>query len=87
MRRKEQVLEHASNQVGNVKTLANKFIKYVYTDANCILMAHSTNGQFFSFNSVNEFDLLPLHIDNTTKATESVYDLIALDLESTYAGE
>ena len=39
-------------------TLVRRFINYVYVDANCNLMAFTSNGRFMKFDSELEFDCI-----------------------------
>ena len=64
------------DQINTKGSLASDAIKYVYADANCTLLAFTYTGRFPSFNTENEFDLLPLYVDNDTSSSESIYDTI-----------
>ena len=85
--RKDSLLKYAKEQVSKEGSLANDAIKYVYADANCTLMAFTYTGRFLSFNTENEFDLLPLYVSNDTYSSEAIYDTIKNDLARTYYGE
>ena len=79
--RKECVLKYAKYQINTKGSLASDAIKYVYADANCTRMAFTYTGRFLSFNTENEFDLLPLYVDNDSSSSESIYDTIEKELE------
>ena len=59
--------------------MAKDYIKYVHPDANFNLMACTSTGSFFNFNTKAEFDSLLLYVDNNTKASENAYKIIEWD--------
>ena len=73
------MLNYAQDQIRIDGSLGKKFIKYVYPDANCTLMAFTSTGRFISFNSKSEFDSLILHVDNTCKVSEDIYKTIEVE--------
>ena len=85
--RKERVLSYAIEQIEQADSIADKFIKYVYADANCALVAFTSTGRFLRFNSEYEFDLLAHQVDSLSSMSEKVYDTIAQQMEDTYPGE
>ena len=64
-----------------------KFVKYVYVDPNCNLMAFTATGRFMRFNSECAFDSLLSYVDNTTRGSENVFNLLEDQLQSLYPGE
>ena len=85
--RNEKVLNYAREQIRREGSLANEFIKFVYADANCSLMAFTYTGRFQKFNSEVDFDAIPLQVDNTSKVSENIYNMIGEQLHSLYPGE
>ena len=85
--RNDHVLSYAKEQVSLKGSIANEYVNYVYADANCSLMAFTSTGRFLRFNSEYDFEMLLLHIDNTTRMSESIYDTIRKDIERTHPGE
>ena len=85
--RKERVLSYAIEQIEQADSIADKFIKYVYADANCALVAFTSTGRFLRFNSEYEFDLLAHQVDSLSSMSEKVYDTIARQMEYTHPGE
>ena len=79
--RNEQVLSYAREQLRKVGSLANQFIKFVYADPNSTLMAFTYTGRFLRFNSETEFHDIALHVDNTSKISETIYNMIGEDFQ------
>ena len=80
--RNEKVLSYAREQIRKEDSLANQFIKFVHADANCALMAFTYTGRFIRFNSEAEFDLIPLHVTNTSKISELIYNTIGGEFQT-----
>ena len=64
-KRRQDLFEYAKQQVYD--TDVSNYIKYVYVDPNCSLMACTYNGRFVKFNSKLEFDMIPLFVDNSSR--------------------
>ena len=77
--RKEDVLNYAQVKIKIEGSMAKDYIKYMYPDANCNLMACTSTRRFLSFNTKAEFDSLLLYVDNNTKASENAYKIIGWD--------
>ena len=73
--RKEEVLNYAQVQIKIEGSMAKEYIKYVYPDANCNLMACTSTGRFLRFNTKAEFDSIILYVDNNTRASEDAYKI------------
>ena len=86
-KRKEEVFEYAREEIGVEGSLASKLINYVYVDANCSLIAFTSSGRFLHFNTKEEFNESLLYLENTTRASEIVYDIIEQQLANTCPGE
>ena len=80
--RNGQVLKYARDQIQAEGSMANKFIKFVYADATCSLMAFTYTGRFQKFNSEVEVNDIALHVDNTSRSSEGIYDMIGKQFES-----
>ena len=85
--RNENVLNYAREQIKQVGSLANEYVKFVYADANCTLMAFTTTGRYQKFNTEAEFNAISLNVDNTSHISESIYDMIGEQLNSLHPGE
>ena len=85
--RNEQVLNYARDQIQSEGSMANKFIKFVYADTNSSLMAFTYTGRFQKFNLEVELNDIALHVDNTSRSSEGIYDMIGKQFESLHPGE
>ena len=80
-KQKEQALKYAEDRIYNDAEV-KKYVKYVYVDPNCNLMAFTRTCRFMKFNLEVEFEYLILHVDNTTRESEKIYDMIGDQLQS-----
>ena len=85
-KKKENSLTYARDRIPSDPGV-RKFVKYVYVDPNCNLMAFTATGRFMRFNSECDFDYLLSYVDNTTRESENVYNMLEDQLQSLYPSE
>ena len=83
----EQLLNYARDQIQQEGSITNKYIKFAYADANCSLMAFTYTGRFYKFYSETEFNDIAIHVDHTSRISESIYDTIGKELQNKCPGE
>ena len=64
-RRRQEILEVSREKVSTPDSRANKLIKFVYADRNCLLKVFTIDDRHMSFSSDIEFDNLLNHIEDT----------------------
>ena len=74
-KRREKLFEYARGKIKNDADVSTT-VNYVYVDCNCNLMASTSNGRFFKFNTETEFDMIPLHVHNSSRESETAYGII-----------
>ena len=85
-KQKNQTLQYARSRIHN-DSLLKEFVNYVYVDPNCNLIAFTKTGRFLAFNTELDFDLLISYVDDTTRESEKVYDLIGDQFNSLFPRE